>query len=272
MLSKRPRSGSGSQMSVASGSGRVATGRRGRSIVLFSKKKKASKPILWLDRTAALGLGFPQANTFPAGQVLKLHYNVIGDLTSTGSAGTFMPEKFYRLNSIYDPDASVGGAQPYYYDTLFGSNGTSAPYRQWRVIKTKVDLQWYNDNTSSGAAMMVGASVALDLNATAGNVAASQLMMQRPHTRIIPLPVMTGPGGINGMSFYVDHKQLLGVTNMKDADDQIGNYNSGPSGAEIILGLLTFPIDTAGNGAQVWYRLHITYTVECRTMNTVVES
>jgi len=272
MSSKRPRSASSSQIVMASGSGRVGTFRKGRAIVLVSKKSKKTKPILWLDRTAALGLSFPQANTFPAGHVTKLHYNVIGDLTSTGVGGTFMPEKFYRLNSIYDPDAAVGGAQPYYYDTLFGSNGTSAPYRQWRILKTKIDLQWYNDNTSSGAAMMVGASIALDLNATAGTVAASQLMMQRPNTRIIPLPVMTGPAGVSGMTIYVDHKQMYGVQDMKDADDQIGNYNSGPSGAELILALLLFPIDTAGAGAQAWYRLHITYTVECRTLNTVVES
>lgn len=251
------------------------TVRRGSAAPFFAKKqKKKSVPVLWLDRTSARGLGFPQANTFPAGMVTKLHYNVVSDMTSTGTSGTFMPERFYRLNSLYDPDASLGGAQPYYYDTLFGVNGTSAPYRQWRVLKTRIDVQWYNDNTASGAAMMVGACVALDLNTTAGTVAASQLMMQRPHTRIVPLPVMSSGQGVAGFTFYVDHKQLLGVKDMKDADDQIGYSNNSPVGAEVSLGLFTFPIDTGNvsTAVQVWYRLHITYTVECRMLNTVVES
>lgn len=241
----------------------------------FRPRGKATDmhPVLFYDRTVARGLSFPQAETFPAGQIVKLHYNHVNSLTSTGVSGTFMPEYVYRLNSAYDPNLTGTGGQPYFFDTLFGANGTSAPYRQYRVLSTKIDIQWYNDNTSSGAAMMVGASVGLELYTTAGTVAASQLMMQRPNTRIVPGPVMSNGQGVTGMTIYVSHKKLLGVKDMKDADDQIADYNSSPAGASPLLGLFVFPIDTGSAlTVEVWYRVHITYTVECRTLNTVTES
>lgn len=276
VVSKRPRSSS--QLATPVASQNVVMVRRGKSklgLVWARSARKGKKrvPVLFVMQTIALGFQFPQADTFAVPFFTKLHYNVVADLNATGTAGTFMPEVQYRLNNIYDPVVAVGGGQPYYYDTLFGSNGTSAPYRNWRVIKTRVDILWYNDNTSASASMMCGATVGLDLNATAQTVAASQLAMQRPNTRIIPVMPNASSGAVAGMTIYVDHKQLLGVTNMKDADDQIGYYNAGQSGQEVTLQLFTFPIDTASTSTiQMWYRLHITYTVECRTLNTVTES
>jgi len=237
------------------------------------ESKKGSKPILWLDRTSAFGLSFPQANTFPVGQIVKLHYNYVSKLSSTGVSGIFMPERWFRLSNIYDPDTAVGGGQPYYYDTLFGSNGTSAPYAQWRVVRSKVDVQFYNDNTSGASACMAGVTVALNLNTTAGTVAATQLMMQRPNTKIVPCTTVNGPQGTPGFTLWVDHAKMMGVKDMKDADDQIGNYNAGPSGNELDVGLVMFPIDTTSDTTiEIWYRLHITYYVECRSVNTVTES
>jgi len=276
VVSKRPRSSSTLVSPAASQN--VAMARRGKyklGLYLARSGRKGKKriPVLFVMQTTALGFQFPQADTFQVPFFTKLHYNVVADLNATGTAGTFMPEVQYRLNNIYDPQQAVGGTQPYYYDTLFGANGTSAPYRNWRVIKSKIDILWYNDNSSSNASMMCGASVGLDLNSTAQTVAASNLAMQRPNTKIIPVLPNASSGAVAGMTIYVDHKQLLGVTNMKDADDQIGYYNAGQAGQEITLQLFTFPIDIQSvSSVQMWYRLHITYTVECRTLNTVTES
>lgn len=244
--------------------------RRGRS---SRGKSKGRVPILWLDRTVSFGLGIGQADTFPTPNVVKLHYNRLHNLQSTGTAGTFMPEELYRLNNIYDTVFSVGGTQPYYYDTLFGGNGAGAPYREWRVLRTKVEIQFFNDNSTSTTACFVGCGVGLDLSTTAQNVAASQLLMQRPNTRVVPCTANGNDQSCPAMTFWVDHKQLLGVKDMKDADNQVGTYNSGPNGNSINLLVFQFPVETSSTVTyDIWYRLHITFYVEARCLNTVDES
>lgn len=276
MSSKRPRSGSyGSQMVAAAGSQNRAlrTARYGTAGRYMKGKKKTRVAVLFRDRTVALGLGFGQADTFPQTQVVKLHYNYLLDMTMTGVSGSFVAQYAFRLNNIYDTVSAAGGTQPYYYDTLFGANGTAAPYRQWRVLKSKVDLQFLQDNSSATAAVMGGCSVGLDLQAIAGTTGGAQLAMQRPNTRIVPLSPLSSPSANNGMTVWVDHAKMLGVKDIKDADDQVGTYNSGPAGSEITFNVIAFPVDqTSDTSIQIWYRIHITYYVECRTLNTVTES
>jgi len=251
---------------------KAPSARRAGGFMRRGRRTSGRVPILWRDRTVAKGLSFPQADTFPSGQVVKLHYNVVGSLTCTGVSGTFLAEVLYRLNSVYDPQHAVGGAQPYYYDALFGGNGGAAPYNKYRVLRSRVDVLFFNDNSATTSNMMVGCSVALNLNATNGTVAASQLMMQRPNTRIVPLPPIVDQS-TPGFTFWVDNKQLLGRKDMKDADDQIANYDANPLGDEPRLGLFCFPIDTASVATvEIWYRLHITYYVECMGLNTSSES
>lgn len=239
----------------------------------LKQMRKMRPAILWYNRTMGKGLGFPQATTFPAVYYTTLHYNKVGSLVSTGSAANFVASYFFRLNNVYDPDQTGTGGQPYYYDTLFGGNGAAAPYREWRVIRTRVDVEFYNDNTSGAAATMCGMTCDTNVSSVAATVAGSQLLMQRPNTRIIPVAPLSSGTATSGFTTYVDHKKLLGVKDMKDADDQIGTYNTSPTGAVINAVLWQFPIDTASvTQIEVWYRIHITYTVECRGLNTVDES
>jgi len=248
-----------------------------RPVYVFSRSSKRQAKrrlaILWLDRTVSKGLSFPQADTFPPTQMLKFHYNLVSSITTTGSGGVFVAEAFYRLNNIYDPVVAVGGAQPYYYDTVFGDTGTSAPYRNWRVIRTRIDIQFYNDNSSNTASLFAGAQVGLDLSAVSATTGGAQQLMERPNARTIPVGPQVGGTATSGFTLWVDHKKILGVKDMKDADDQVGTYNAGPSGPAINLGLFQFPVDTGSvSTVELWYRLHITYYVECRTLNTVTES
>jgi len=282
-MSKRPRYGSfGSQLLSPPGSqsmsGRGARGRRG--MVIFGKSRSARRgqkkrvAVLWFDRTVAKGLSWPQANTFPVPYYTELHYNLVLSMDVNPNAGVFLDEDLFRLNSPYDPVVAVGGAQPYYYDTLFGANGTSAPYGEYRVLRTRVDIQFYNDNTSGAASMMVGCYVGTDLSTTATTAAGAQLLMQRPNGRTVPCPPLSQSGATPGFTMFVDHKQLLGVKDMKDADDQIGPWNGNPPGTPVHLSVFCFPIDysSTSTGIQIFYRLHITYYVECREQNTVSES
>jgi len=282
MASKRPRGASwGSQMVPASGSmSGVVRPRLVRGSAIVWGKRSARRQgkkrvaVLFVDRTTAKGLGWPQANTFPVPYFTELHYNLVLSQDVNPNGGVFLDEDLFRLNSPYDPVVAVGGAQPYYYDTLFGANGTSAPYGEYRVLRSRVDIQFYNDNTSGGAAMMVGCYVGTDLATTATTAAGSQLLMQRANGRVVPCAPLSGGQATPGFTIYVDHAKMLGVKDMKDADDQIGAWNGNPPGTPVHLSVFSFPIDTGSTstGIQIFYRLHITYYVECREQNTVSES
>ena len=50
----------------------------------------------------------------------------------TPSGGTPSPSKGYRLTSLYDPDVSLGGGQPYWFDQLM------AVYARFQVLGAKM--------------------------------------------------------------------------------------------------------------------------------------
>jgi len=213
--------------------------------------------------------GPSQAQTFPARMVTKMIFNQIGALTCTNTA---MAVKEFRLNSPYDPDVDLGGNSAYYFDTLCGGNGTLSPYRKYRVLSSKAEVEFVNqDNASAG--VYVGGTVGIDVDGVDSDADGANLLMQRPGTKLVPLGTSGSGNSQRALIFYNSHKDLLGVKDMKDADDQIGAYNGNPPGSEIDLDLWVFPVDWSDTTARtVYYRARISYTVEFFELNTVVES
>jgi len=82
---------------------------------------------------------------FPPSWNGKLRFSVQGSLSSTtsGACGT---EWVFRLNSLYDPDFTYTGHQPYGYDQL------SAIYGQYVVNAVDVEIL-ATDPTADGAAL-----------------------------------------------------------------------------------------------------------------------
>lgn len=63
----------------------------------------------------------------------------------TPSAGTPTPLYAYRLNSVYDPDFTGIGGQPYWYDQL------TAVYSRYIVVGAKMSVTFaYDNETSAG--------------------------------------------------------------------------------------------------------------------------
>ena len=46
----------------------------------------------------------------------------------------------YSINSLYDPNVTGTGNQPRFFDTICGANNTSAPYQQYRVYASKIEV------------------------------------------------------------------------------------------------------------------------------------
>lgn len=64
--------------------------------------------------------------------------------TLTGAGNT----NIFRLNSIFDPDAAVGGTQPYGYDQA------AALYNRYRVLKTRYHVQFLAATGTYNAAVI----------------------------------------------------------------------------------------------------------------------
>lgn len=266
---KRPRGSS--QIPYAPGSGSQA--RRGKkgpfALAVRSRRKRILSEGCQFSPLPYYAFGASQARTFPARMVTKLVYNEMSYLTFDNST---IAQPVYRLNSCYDIVTAIGGNQPYYYDTLVGANGTGAPYSRYRVLYSNIYIEFMNIS-NAGTGLYVGAGVGLNENGVSSTAAGQQLLMQRPGYRFAPLGVSTGSNNQRGWKIFVSHKDMLGVKDMKDAEDQAADYNSNPAGQEVNLMLTASVIDWADSTSrQVYYRLRVEQTVELMGLNVVEES
>lgn len=56
----------------------------------------------------------------------------------------------YRMNSLYDPNYSGGGNQPFLRDQLLGTNGNqSALYTRYKITHCKIETVWMPFNSNS---------------------------------------------------------------------------------------------------------------------------
>lgn len=93
--------------------------------------------------TLSRGIAGSGAGPFPRRLFTKLIYADERALGAEAALATYT----YRLNSIYDPDATGVGTQPDGFDTLLGANNTTAPYQLYRVRGALVELTIRNVGT-----------------------------------------------------------------------------------------------------------------------------
>lgn len=87
-------------------------------------------------------LGAKWANPLPNQRLFKFVYNDEGFTTDTGVG--FINNYIFRANSLYDPDETGVGVQPYGFDQYFTAAG---PYNQYEVLASKISI-YVHSNTS----------------------------------------------------------------------------------------------------------------------------
>jgi hypothetical protein len=94
---------------------------------------------------------FKMLDPFPPQVKRTLKYASTHTLATDATTGAFGPEQRYSLNSLYDPDVSGGGHQPYGFDQLF------ALYSKYRVDR----VSWKITFTTPGATadMICGSAI-----------------------------------------------------------------------------------------------------------------
>lgn len=69
---------------------------------------------------------------------------VYGDhVLLSSSVGNLIPNKYYNMNGLYDPDPALGGGQPYWFDQL------SAVYSRYSVIGAKITVDFTHSNPTA---------------------------------------------------------------------------------------------------------------------------
>lgn len=133
------------------------------------------------------------------------NYNI-----STDGVGIYWHN--FRLNGLYDPDASLGGHQPYFYDQL------TALYNKWTVTGCKVNIvgRWRTSN--------------IDLNPLVGN-----LLLYPVSPTVATLPTSVGNAreqqltevrtfadtSVFNVSRYYDISQLAGLPRSRIINDDV---------------------------------------------------
>jgi len=153
----------------------------------------------------------------------KLRYNTTFSLASVvGSTAV----NVFRLNSLFDPDETNAGHQPRFFDTLCGADTTSAPYGKYRVVSAKIKVQFMNTNSSVTSIGYTGVHIRSDDSAV---ITSDLYVPELPNTSYKMMNVSTGISNFQKVQRTVSMKKILGVKDMKDAENTAAAYNQSPA-------------------------------------------
>ena len=211
---------------------------------MIRRKKLARRPRVVVNRAL---------NPVPQRYICKMKYS---DLVQTDTNGQFQ----FNLNSIFDPNRTGVGHQPYGHDTL------QSLYNRYRVIS----CGWRIQATGVGS----GATIPVQIAAMAANevllFGTVSELRENPRAKY----VVQNPGAsavvLSGKSYI---PSLVGRTKAQYmADDRYqAQFGSSPSELAIlnIVGSSTFT-DTPSAG--VLFNITLEYTVECFDMKHLTQS
>jgi hypothetical protein len=192
------------------------------------------------QRRPAIGLGpfarLVLADPFPPRRVLQLTYANNLSISSNGTAGLMGTAQTYRLNSLFDPDLTGTGTQPYGYDTL------ATIYQQYKVNRVRVSMDFLpGDPTYVGTVVAVLVPSAATLPTLAG--ANIDTFLDKPFTTFVPIGTNnTQPRRIN---FDLPIHMIDGLTRSQLAND-LTNYSAFVTASPTSTPRLTFAFASSG--------------------------
>lgn len=194
-------------------------------------------------RVADIGLGFPDLLK------VQLRYTQLETISGTinGSYG-------FRLNSIYDPDATGVGTQPLYHDQL------AALYDKYRVVGAKVKVQ-VNNNQAVPTQVVIG-----DLDDGAYTDVDGFIQQAGSEAHIMGLS--TGGMGVVEFNKYFNIAERTGQD--KDDNSLSAVFSNNPGSPWYLL-LKVRPCDKITN-VNISFSVDIVYYVECFDRADVAQS
>ena len=146
-----------------------------------------------------------------------LKYSETFTLT-TGAGGTFGVDQVMKLNSLYDPDFTGGGHQPYLYDTM------TATYANYRVYAASVKI--INSTIGGSADLALGAKLGTNSSGTVLSGKSLDSVTEQTSAAIQYLSP-SGNKRVSTMKMYVPCHRVFGVSKYTyDNDDTYQSLTS----------------------------------------------
>lgn len=192
----------------------------------------------------------PWKNACAQTGLFKFKYQDSGfDITPSGVTG--QTSYNFRLNSMFDPDSTGVGVQPYGYDNYLGAN---APYNFYRVYAAKIKVMpmILEDANPVNVRLAVFASRQGYTYAEFEDVTSNG-----PHKA---LAIRSIDDQVNNLVLYTKVRDLWRGYDMRDIGFQAG-YNANPSN----ISYFTVLADSTLNGnAQTTVKFDVRITYYCR--------
>lgn len=161
---------------------------------------------------------------FPPILWTTLSYTVTRNYTTSGIAGTIAAPLQIRANSIYDPEVAVGGGQPRYTDSLLGNNGSTAPYRNYRVHASAIRVRAWKGGTTFTDTDLLYVIPGRD---HLSNPSSENEVVERPYAKTRPMNSLYSQGPTT-LKHFTKIKWHLGHKDLMDVDGSAAKYDSNP--------------------------------------------
>lgn len=196
--------------------------------------------------------GLPSA--FPASSLLKLRYQM-----TTNMNGAVGIDQIMNLNSLFDPDRSGVGHQPYAYDQW------SLIYNRWRVYGCKYKVTFVNIGSS---VPRVGIMPSNDAN----TMALSTTVFEQPTTKSALLGEL-GSGGVKKVFYgYVPLTRIYGVTKVQLRCDDRYAGDASASPAELAVLHCVCQDSTLSTNPTVLMEVNLVYYCQFYDWNSLAQS
>lgn len=196
-------------------------------------------------------------NPLPHTGYFKMKYNSITQTTSPLQIGNgWIDDVTYNANSMYDPEAALGGGQPMGFDQYCGMAG---PFNRYKVLASKIKVFIHNLNDNARA---LRCSILPTLNATSTQFDFA-VLSSLPMCRQFVLENQNDTR--NKISCYASTKKMWAV---KDVDDVhfAAAYNANPNNMwywQVIIDGSTQQLDqTVKFDVEIIYYCQLTQTTQ----------
>lgn len=190
----------------------------------------------------------PMRTAFPANRIVKMKY-VSKFVIDVGASAEFK-EYIFSANSIFDPDVTSAGHQPYGFDqwTTF--------YKQYVVLGSKITVQGITDTTSTPSIYGVRT---VDL-ATTGHTTITGLM-ENPIVSYRVLQLAANGNVPDPATARFSAKKWFNVKDVKDNKTRIGALMTASPSEQAYFSVFAGPHNATTDIPAIYFLATIHYTV-----------
>jgi len=217
---------------------------KGVKSVKITSTKRAT-PVVIVKKQRKSGYGKIQRIPFKNHTIVRMKYASLINITSVLGA---YAEASYRMNSIFDPDFTGGGHQPYSRDTY------AQLYNKYRVLKLEYKVTAQSDGTA------VSIMTALPNNNQSASIGSSELALESTYGKF---KIISGTGSpAETLRGSIDLANFTGRNKAQYSADDLYESVFGSDPSEVMVlhigfgGVTATTIRLQGS-VELWYTVEM---------------